>query len=44
MEIIFNQLSYIENKKTSSEKRYFDEVNMIINSSSIVGIKWIIAI
>ena len=39
MEIIFNQLSYIENKKTSSEKRYFDEVNMIINSSSIVGIK-----
>lgn len=39
MEIIFNQLSYIENKKTSSEKKYFDEVNMVINNSSIVGIK-----
>ena len=39
MEIIFNQLSYIENKKTSSEKKYFDEVNFVINGSSIVGIK-----
>jgi energy-coupling factor transport system ATP-binding protein len=39
MEIIFNQLSYIENKKTSSEKKYFDEANFVINSSSIVGIK-----
>ncbi len=39
MEIIFNQLSYIENKKTSSEKKYFDEVNMVISNSSIVGIK-----
>ena len=39
MEIIFNQLTFTENKKTSSEKKYFDEVNMIINSSSIVGIK-----
>jgi len=39
MEIIFNQLTFIENKKTSSEKKYFDEVNMVINNSSIVGIK-----
>ncbi len=39
MEIIFNQLSYIENKKTSSEKKYFDDANFVINSSSIVGIK-----
>lgn len=39
MEIIFNQLTFTENKKTSSEKKYFDEVNMIINSSSIVGIR-----
>ena len=39
MEIIFNQLTFTENKKTSSEKKYFDEVNMVINSSSIVGIK-----
>ena len=39
MEIIFNQLSYIENKKTSSEKKYFEDVNMVINNASIVGIK-----
>ena len=39
MEIIFNQLSYIENKKTSSEKKYFDEANFVINGYSIVGIK-----
>ena len=39
MEIIFNQLSYIENKKTASEKKYFEDVNLLISSSSIVGIK-----
>ena len=39
MEIIFNQLSYIENKGTSSEKKYFEDVNMVINNASIVGIK-----
>ncbi len=37
MEIIFNKLSYIENKKTSSEKKYLEDVNLIINKSSIVG-------
>ena len=39
MEIIFNQLSYIENKKTASEKKYFEDVNLLISGSSIVGIK-----
>jgi energy-coupling factor transporter ATP-binding protein EcfA2 len=39
MEIIFNQLTLIDNKKTASEKKYFEDVNMVINSSSIVGIK-----
>ena len=39
MEIIFNQLTLIDNKKTASEKKYFEDVNMLINSSSIVGIK-----
>ena len=39
MEIIFNQLTFTENKNTASEKKYFNDVNMVINSSSIVGIK-----
>lgn len=37
MEIIFNKLSYIENKKTSSEKKYLEDVNLVINQGSIVG-------
>ncbi len=39
MEIIFNQLTLIDNKNTASEKKIFEDVNMVINSSSIVGIK-----
>lgn len=39
MEIIFNQLSYIENRNSASEKKYFEDVNMVINNKSIVGIK-----
>ncbi len=37
MEIIFNKLSYIENKKSSSEKKYLEDINLIINQGSIVG-------
>lgn len=37
MEIIFNRLSYIENKKSSSEKKYLEDVNMVINQGSIIG-------
>ncbi len=37
MEIIFNKLSYIENKKSSSEKKYLEDLNLVINQGSIVG-------
>lgn len=37
MEIIFNKLSYIENKKSSSEKKYLEDINLVINQGSIVG-------
>lgn len=37
MEIIFNKLSYIENKKSSSEKKYLEDVNLVINQGTIVG-------
>ncbi len=37
MEIIFNKLSYIENKKSSSEKKYLEDINLIINQGSVVG-------
>lgn len=37
MEIIFNKLSYIENKKTSSEKKYLEDINLLIKQGSIVG-------
>lgn len=37
MEIVFKDLSLIENKKSSNEKKYFDNVNLEIKSSSIVG-------
>ena len=36
MEIIFNKLSYIENKNSSSEIKYLDEVNLVINQGSII--------
>lgn len=37
MEIIFNKLSYIENKKSSSEKKYLEDINLIVNQGTIVG-------
>lgn len=37
MEIIFNKLSYIENKNSSSEKKYLEDINFVINQGSIVG-------
>ena len=37
MEIIFNKLSYIENKKSAREIRYLEDINLIINQGSIVG-------
>ena len=37
MEIVFNKLSYIENKNSSSEKKYLEDINLIINQGSIVG-------
>ena len=37
MEIVFNKLSYIENKKSSSEKKYLEDINLVINQGSIVG-------
>ena len=37
MEIIFNKLSYIENKSSSSEKKYLEDINLIINQGSIVS-------
>lgn len=37
MEIIFNNLCYVEDKKTSSEKKYLEDVNLVINQGSIVG-------
>ncbi len=37
MEIVFNKLSYIENPKSSSEKKYLEDVNIVIKQGSIVG-------
>ncbi len=37
MEIIFNKLTYIENKKSAREKRYLDDINLVIDEGSIVG-------
>ena len=37
MEIVFNNLSYVDNKDSSIEKKYFDNVNLEINSGSIVS-------
>ncbi len=38
MEIVFNNLSLIENKKTAKEKKYLDNVSLTINEGTIVGI------
>lgn len=37
MEIIFNKLCYLENKNSSSEKKYLDEVNLVINQGDIAA-------
>lgn len=37
MEIIFNKLSYIENKNSSFERKYLEDINLIINQGSIIG-------
>ena len=37
MEIVFNKLCYIENPKSSSEKKYLEDVNLVIKQGSIVG-------
>ena len=37
MEIVFNKLSYTENPKTSSEKKYLEDVDLSIEQGSIVG-------
>lgn len=37
MEITFNNLSYIDNNGSSIEKKYFEDVNLTINSGSIVS-------
>ena len=37
MEIVFNKLCYIENPKSSSEKKYLEDINLVIKEGSIVG-------
>ena len=37
MEIIFNKLTYIDNKKSAREVKYLDDVNLVIDQGSIVG-------
>ena len=37
MEIVFNNLSYVDNKGSSLEKKYFEDINLEINSGSIVS-------
>ena len=37
MEIVFNKLCYIENPKSSLEKKYLEDVNVVIKQGSIVG-------
>ena len=37
MEIIFNKLSFIENRKSAREMRYLDDVNLVIEQGTIVG-------
>ncbi len=37
MEIVFNKLCYIENSKSASEKKYLEDVNLVIKEGTIVG-------
>ncbi len=37
MEIVFNKLCYLENKNSSSEKKYLDNVDLTIESGEIVS-------
>lgn len=37
MEIVFNKLSYVENKMSSSQKNYLDNVSLEIKQGSIIG-------
>lgn len=37
MEIVFNKLCYVENPKSSSEKKYLEDINLVIKQGSIVG-------
>lgn len=37
MEIVFNKLCYCENKNTSSEKKYLDDVSLSVNQGEIVS-------
>ncbi len=37
MEVIFNKLTYVENKNSAREIKYLDNVNLVINKGSIHG-------
>ena len=37
MEIVFNKLSYIENKNSSLERKFFDSVSFKISEGSVIG-------
>ncbi len=37
MEIIFNKLCYLENKNSSLDKKYLDDVNLVISQGEIVA-------
>lgn len=37
MEIVFNKLYCIDNKKTSAEKKYLEDVNLVIHQGTIVS-------
>ena len=37
MEIIFNKLTYIENKRSAREIVYLNDVSLVIEQGSIVG-------
>ena len=37
MEIVFNKLCYVQNPKSSSEKKYLEDINLVIKEGSIVG-------
>ena len=42
MEIVFNKLSYIENKKSSSEKKYLEDINLVINENNLIDNTYLI--